>query len=202
MSNNSIFFYKNNFLTKLELNNLKTWLTSKYYYSGNIGNNKIVPRKQIWYQENGCYFNKMWKKRYDRWEGKYYDSYLKTLQDKIQKEVEATTTISDKLKIPKFNSCLINLYKNENSSIAAHKDSPTSFGEFPLIVILSVGETRTIKFKKVLYDVTNPLSCKLDLNNQNLNKEFELEDNSLFIMGGNSQSYTHQIDKEKTKEKI
>ena len=147
----------------------------------------------------------MWKQRHDRWKGHYYDNFLMNLQNKIQFEIENNdylnrTIFRDCLIYPRINSCLINKYNNENDTISAHKDSPTSFGLTPIVVILSVGDTRTLKLKKVKYDKKNPLSCKLDLNNQEMNKDFELEENSIFIMGGNSQiDFTHQIDKENKK---
>lgn len=220
MNQQTLFYYKPNFLNNKDLINLKYWLNNRNYISGENINNKEIPREQIWYQEQGKYFNSMWKQRFDRWKGNYYDIFLIHIQNKIQYEIETNDYLNstlfkkyfndnDKNKsnyiptYPIMNSCLINKYRDSNDSISPHRDSPTSFGETPLIVILSIGHSRTLKLKKVIYDCNNPLSCKLDYDNNYMNRDFLLEDNSIFIMGGNSQKdYTHQIDKEKEKKGI
>ena len=69
---------------------------------------------------------------------------------------------------------------------AKNQDTKLTFGEYPTIIGLSIGNKRNILFRKIQ------------------NKEifnFELESGSLFIMAGSSQKYyTHEIPKNDSKE--
>ena len=87
----------------------------------------------------------------------------------------------------KINSCLINKYNDGNDIISPHKDNPLSFGEYPTILIYSIGVTRR-------FIITN--------DNTNEKHTFDLEQNSLFFMTGGSQKYyKHEITKSDTKDK-
>ena len=102
-----------------------------------------------------------------------YDDYLKYIEDKLKK-----TNIF-------INSCLINKYKDGNDIISPHKDNSYSFGEYPKILIFSVGSDRDIKLTS-------------DIDKSSI--IFKLKPNSLFIMSGGSQKYfTHEILKSNTK---
>ena len=93
-----------------------------------------------------------------------------------------------------MNSMLINKYRDGGDSIRAHRDSPTSFGEEPTIIVISLGSPRDLVFKKVKTD-ENPQSTEIDTDYPQ-EFEFKMTDNSLFIMGGGSQRYyTHEIPK-------
>lgn len=88
----------------------------------------------------------------------------------------------------KFNSVLLNLYRDGSDSIAWHSDDEKELGENPKIASLSFGETRSFmlrhKFKKEL---------KLS---------FKLTHGSLLIMGGTTQHYwQHQIPKTRSSSK-
>ena len=88
------------------------------------------------------------------------------------------------IKIPHINSCLINRYKDGNDYIRAHRDTHLTFGRFPTIINISIGETRRLLFKKNLDDSVI---------------EYNLESGSIFIMSGSSQElYTHEITKSDT----
>tara|TARA_Y200000002_G_C22584919_1_gene622571 strand:+ start:74 stop:784 length:711 start_codon:yes stop_codon:yes gene_type:complete len=163
---------------------------------------KDVPRRQKWHHENMEYFTTEWNSpQYYRWQSCKYNNQLKDIQDKAY----ALTT--NYLKgifsgIPKFNSCLINVYENGNNSINLHADSNIAFGEYPIVSVLSFGDSRTINFKRRLYDEKNPRSIILDKDNQELNYSFELNDNSCLIMAGSTQKYyAHEIPKECNKKK-
>ena len=81
------------------------------------------------------------------------------------------------------------------SHFEMYLDSIESFGEYPLIVGLSLGSTRKINFRKVLYDENNTKSMKKDRKNP-VNFSMKLESGSLFIMSGSSQKYFgHEIPK-------
>lgn len=82
----------------------------------------------------------------------------------------------------KFNSALLNLYRDGSDSVAWHSDDEKELGEAPTIASLSFGDTRSFmlrhKFKKDL---------KLNI---------KLTHGSLLIMGGKTQHYwQHQIPK-------
>ena len=96
---------------------------------------------------------------------------------------------------PTINSCLVNKYRDGNDSIKPHRDTPDSFGEYPTICGLSFGDKRKLVFKKIDYNLKNYNSMKTD-RHSDMDFEIELEDNSLFIMGGASQKYySHEIPK-------
>lgn len=69
--------------------------------------------------------------------------------------------------VPGFNpnSCLINLYADGTAFIPKHKDNSLCFGDRPIIAGLSIGATRTFRIN---------------------GKDYELKDNSLFVMSGDS----------------
>ena len=186
----SFFYYQENILEKEDITNLEKWLKSRTYKSGTCISGKIIPRKQLWFQEDNKYFCESWKYRYDRWKSNDYDDFLKEVQDKINEKVK---NILGDTSNYRFNSCLINKYETGNDSIKPHKDTTESFGEYPIIAGLSVGEPRIFKIKKVIYDKNNKISQKIDKDRE---IEIELKNNSLIIMGGASQKYyTHEIPK-------
>jgi len=96
----------------------------------------------------------------------------------------------------KFNSCLVNLYNNGSEGIAPHRDSIHSFGLYPTIVGLSIGETRIMRLQRIHFNEDNISSLKKDVcgDKRGLSIDIPLENNSLFIMMGCSQKYyTHEI---------
>lgn len=163
----SVFEYIPNFLDSNELKELKVWLEIQNYLPGTSKSGNEISRKQIWFQENQKYFCNKWAHRYDRWQAQKYPKFLYSIQNYIQ----------TKLKMTGLNSCLINLYENGTNIIAAHRDSPDSFGVYPTIINLSVGATRVLR-----------------ISNKDEVIDFPLENNSLFIMAGASQKYyVHEI---------
>jgi alkylated DNA repair dioxygenase AlkB len=191
----SEFYYIPNFLSKKEqiellhyLNNMNDFLPCN-----NFKNNSS--RYQKWYQEKMKYFCPKWKKRFQRWKSFKYDDIINNTQKKVQKKIKSLN-----LGDPEFNSCLINKYLNGSDYIKNHRDSKDSFGEYPVIVGISLGSERKINFNKVIYDKENNRSIKLD-QNSNKNFSFSLESGSLFIMSGSSQKYfVHEIPKCDTKD--
>ncbi len=207
----SFFYYQENLFTETDLIEIKKYLfdleLNKQFKDGHCLTGKEVPRKQIWYQEEKEYFCNSWKIRYPRWKSDNYEPYLKSIQSYVNK---FTTSIilkslqdhlDNNIQLPKFNSCLINLYRNGNDSIKPHRDTKDSFGVYPTIANVSIGETRTMRIKKTLYNSEGSDSLKNDTNSD-LDLEFELKDNSLLIMSGASQKYfTHEIPKENNRDK-
>lgn len=170
----SFFIYIPNFLLLPEIINLKEWLESLEYMSDVNHNGIEISRKQLWFQEEEKYFCPIWKHRYPRWNGQKYNKLLDKIQDKIKLFLnnKKYNNLSKN-----FNSCLINFYENGLNKIKPHRDSIDSFGMYPTIVNLSIGETRTMRVTKEK-DII----------------DFPLENNSLFIMAGASQKYfLHEI---------
>jgi len=197
----TLFHYQPNFLDISEINKLNIWLNSKKYKEGYCISGNEIPRLQLWYQTRQKYFCEEWKCRYERWRSEKYDEYLLKLQNIVNSKVNNIIKEYDMdFQTPKFNSCLVNKYRNGNDSIKPHRDTMFSFGEYPTIAGLSLGVTRKFIIKKVHFDVNNILSAKKDLSS-NMDLEFELENNSLLIMAGGSQKYfTHEVPKDITDE--
>ena len=182
--NKSLFSYYKNIFNDDELLEINQWITKQNFKNGYWLNGRIIPRKQIWFQEKNKYFCEKWKYRYDRWESETYDDILYSIQNKIEQYTNRIISNYDWIKPININSCLINKYCDGNSSIKPHRDTPQSFGEYPIIAVFSIGTSRVMKIKE----------CTKSDNS--LNYDINLENNSLFIMGGYSQKYfTHEIPK-------
>jgi alkylated DNA repair dioxygenase AlkB len=48
----------------------------------------------------------------------------------------------------RFNGVLLNLYRNQNDSVAWHREKETRYGKRPVIVSISLGQTRNFDFRK------------------------------------------------------
>lgn len=94
--------------------------------------------------------------------------YIEPILDKINNFLE-----QEKLE-HSLNSVLINYYRDGNDKINYHSDDLSQIGENPVIASLSLGDSRTFKFK---HKTTKE---KLD---------FILNAGDLFIMFGNTQQY-------------
>jgi len=190
----SSIIYIDNILNKKKHSEILDYLNSMEDFEA--GNNIFgqVPRLQKWYQINGEYFSKSWKnKNHKRWMSKEYDDKLLELQKYIE-------DITNKYIKTTFNSCLINKYRDGNDSINHHRDTQSSFGIYPTIVGLSLGDDRDIEFKRVLYNNNNNKSLKEDKDNEKDNFVLTLKSGSLLIMSGSTQKYfTHGIPSDSSK---
>ncbi|WP_185097230.1 alpha-ketoglutarate-dependent dioxygenase AlkB family protein, partial [Chryseobacterium sp. Leaf180] len=82
----------------------------------------------------------------------------------------------------KFNSVLLNLYRDNNDSVAWHTDKDSRFGERPVIASLSLGQTRKFDFRKKDHHQSR--------------YSIPLPEGSLLLMKGNLQEYwEHRIAK-------
>ena len=137
------------------------------------GAEKYTHRLQKWYQTDNLYFSKKWKNQsYKRWISKEYDDGLSNIQNYIQNITN--NYIKENIK---FNSCLINKYRDGNDIIKPHRDAIESFGEYPVISNLSIGGERVIKFESI-----------------ETNFSITLKSGSLLIMAGSSQKkFRHSI---------
>ncbi len=78
----------------------------------------------------------------------------------------------------KFNSVLLNLYRNGNDHMSWHADDEKSLGENPVIASVSLGEVRKFGVKHRYDKDLEPLSL-------------ELESGSLVLMKGEMQEFWH-----------
>lgn len=85
----------------------------------------------------------------------------------------------------RYNSVLLNLYRNERDSVGWHSDDEAELGPTPSIASLSLGETRSFRFRHK--------TCK-----EQKRIVLALVDGSLLLMEGDTQRcWQHAIDKEK-----
>jgi alkylated DNA repair dioxygenase AlkB len=134
------------------------------------GAERLQPRLSAWYGD----------------EGKDYTYSGITLEPhrwsptllRIKQDIEAATG-------ERFNSVLVNLYRNERDSVGWHSDNERELGSNPVIASLSLGEMRTFRFKH---------KTRKDLKTLSL----PLSDGSLLLMAGTTQQFwRHAIDKER-----
>ena len=186
-----MFFYEKNFLTKSDYNMTREYLNSIDNFKANpkcININK-QGRLQKWYHKNKIYFCPKWNTEYEWWKSFDYDTTLLKIENLVQKKVN---DLNHNIKI---NSCLINKYRNGSDYISPHRDSKISFGDKPVVCILSIGQKRTLRFVKTEPNLKNVSLSKK--HKDNIKIDFTLEDNSIFIMSGNSQiNYSHEIIKD------
>ena len=194
---NSIFILIKNVLDNKNYSKIKNYLENiKDWKEGQTYDNKNIQRLQKWYQVDNNTFCKKWKNKYDRWESHHYNKLLFDIQNIINKKTLDLIPIDFGIQKPKFNSILINYYRNGSDIIPNHQDNHHSFGRYPTIANLSIGGERTLILERTHKD-------KLNRNKEeyNLNKKYILTNNSLFIMSGSSQRYyCHGINKENTSE--
>lgn len=183
MSNNDKYIkYYNNFLFENEENIIIDWLKSLEFKKGINNDNSVIKRKQLWYQKEQKPFNKAWEK-YDRWRSeKEYNMLLLYFEFIIQLFFKKHNINDIDINI---NSCLINKYENGSEFIKFHQDSPKAFGKEHYIILYSIGEERTMRFKNI--------------NNNNDIFDIKLKSNSLLIIYPEINcKYQHSILKDNT----
>jgi alkylated DNA repair dioxygenase AlkB len=134
------------------------------------GQEHLQPRLSAWYGDAGArYVYSGLRIEPHEWTG--------TLL-RIKEDIEAATG-------HRFNSVLVNLYRNEQDSVGWHSDDERVLGEKPVIASLSLGETRTFKLKHKTRKDQKTVSL-------------ELADGSLLVMAGTTQKFwRHAVDKER-----
>lgn len=169
---NNCFEYYENFLSIKESKDLFNWILNNVSFEQKeitlFGKNYLQPRLIAWFGEKDyTYSNTKLKK-------KEIPSELIKIKNKIEK-------ISNS----KFNSVLINLYRDENDSMGKHSDDEKELGINPTITSLSIGEERE-------FIITSKINKKRE--------KINLGDGSLLIMKNDSQKvYSHELPKTKIK---
>ena len=196
----SFIKYIPNFLNQEYIQILHKEISDDNYIGGDTDYGSEIPRVQKWMHNNNLPFSLLWKKQYKRWQPQPYSLNVKKIQNELTKIYLDKYILPEGVNIPNINSALINKYRDGNDSIAFHRDNLPEFGENPTIMVLSLGYTRQIKFRRVLYNPEKPKSMKTDKDNKNMNFNINLENGSLLVMGGSTQKFfAHGIDKQDCK---
>jgi len=186
MHDGCVLVYRERQLSDQFERQLTEWVQSMDDYLAGVGAKHPAQegqREQKWYQEDGHYFDASWKRQFARWEAHSYTDQLHDFQRRTQEVVDHLCDEHGLALAPRFNSLLLNKYRNGRDSIRAHSDSPHSFGPTPLIAVVSLGETRTFK-----------CTSKTDPSE---GETVELASGSILLMAGQMQQrYTHEIVRE------
>ena len=132
------------------------------------GKRHKIPRLNAWYGDEG----KVMKYSGLSLEPKTWTKELLEIKSKIE---EASGT--------KFNSCLLNYYRDGKDGMGWHQDNEKELGINPIIASVTFGETRPFQLKHI----SNKELKKVDI---------PLSNGSLLTMAGETQHYwKHQIPK-------
>jgi alkylated DNA repair dioxygenase AlkB len=196
-SSYSLVGYYPNLIDSVLLQQIKDYCeTTPDYRGGSTNFGTEVPRLQKWFQEGLGYFSSRWHKKYPRWTAFPYDKDLLEIQARVQSLTDQMLSQFNKFQTQTFNSCLLNYYRNHLDSIRAHSDDEPTFGRHPIVAVVSVGDTRTIKFARKVHGS----GIKLDRNQSDLDFGINLEEGSLLLMAGSTQEYyIHEIPKQEMK---
>jgi alkylated DNA repair dioxygenase AlkB len=166
--------YDAGFYNKKEADKLYEILMSELALRQNdiviFGKEYKTPRLEGFYSKNGERYGYSGR----RMESIPFSPVLKTICNKIESKTSQ-----------KFNSVLINLYRDGQDSNGWHSDDENELGNNPFIASLSLGEARKIQFKH---------------KSKGYKMEEILTHGSLMLMSGSLQTFwKHQIPKTKKK---
>ena len=133
-----------------------------------FGKTHLQPRLVAWYGDSGASYN---------YSGIDHDPlpWTPTLSDLRDRVADLTQS--------RYNSVLLNLYRNERDSMGMHADDEPELGKEPVIASISLGEERRICFQH---------RHRRDLKNLNL----PLPSGSLLVMrGATQQNWKHGLRK-------
>ncbi len=131
------------------------------------GVERKIPRLQAWYGDQGAHMTYS----ETRFDPSVWTPLLLTLKKKLE---SAFST--------KFNSALVNLYRDGNDSVSWHADDEPELGSQPVIASLSLGCARVFRLR--------PKSPKKE--NHALGEiQMTLKAGDLVIMKGKTQDYWH-----------
>jgi alkylated DNA repair dioxygenase AlkB len=134
-------------------------------FMGNFG--KFRPRLESWHGDADAV--------YGSYNGGMRPQPWTPVLLEIRKPVEEFTSLS-------LNGVLLNLYRDEHDSVAAHSDDEPEFGHNPTIASLSFNETRRLIFRNIATKEKHVMN---------------LAHGSLLVMRGDCQSaWTHEVQKE------
>lgn len=182
--------YIPNFYTQEQANYILDYI--KIFQNPDKINQKVkgkllpIPRKILYYGEKDYSYSNVTHKA----TGQLPKEFKKVLSD-ISSRFSKIKLIRDE-NFEKMNSCLINYYENENSSVAWHSDDEKELGpdneKNILILSLSLGDKRDFKIRH---------------KEKGIDFRIELDNGDLVVMYGNFQhEYEHCVPKAKCKKNL
>lgn len=126
-----------------------------------FGRSVASPRMAAWYGDSGAVY------RYSGLENRPLP-WLKPL-DHLRRNLETITN-------SRFNSVLLNLYRNGDDAMGWHSDDEKSLGATPCIASVSIGAVRRFRMRHRFRKSVPPMSL-------------ELTHGSLLLMAGETQKY-------------
>jgi len=159
------------FLIANEADQLLTELTNHLEWRQDTinlyGKSHPIPRLQCFAASQGVRY------RYSNltMEGRGFPTALQSIKDKVESAANHS-----------FNAVLCNLYRDGQDSMGWHSDNEPELGERPVIASLSLGSTRTFRFR--------------DLSTKKETVDFELSHGSLLVMNaGVQKDWEHSVPK-------
>ncbi|MDQ2866435.1 MAG: alpha-ketoglutarate-dependent dioxygenase AlkB [Candidatus Eremiobacteraeota bacterium] len=132
------------------------------------GKRMPVPRLTAWFADPGVRYT--------------YSNLKNSPMSWTPELIELRSTVESFLQ-KRFNSVLLNRYRDGNDSVAWHSDDETELGDRPLIASVSLGCSRLFRLR--------------DATDRRARGSVELESGSLLVMSGDSQrAYQHCVPKE------
>ena len=144
-----------------------TWEQSTIF---TYGRHLKIPRLNAWYGDRGSDY---------QYSGRKFEPlpWLPELLE-LKNRLENTTEY-------KFNSVLVNCYRNSNDSVSWHSDDETELGSNPIIASISLGAEREFQLRH---------RCNKSLSLHRM----ALTEGSLLVMDGSTQNHwQHQLPKTK-----
>ncbi|UTW46609.1 alpha-ketoglutarate-dependent dioxygenase AlkB [bacterium SCSIO 12696] len=169
-------YYQPDFLTAAEADQLFTQLhKSTPWQQSSIriaGRTVPIPRLNAWYGDKGAHYG--------------YSGTRLPLNDWSVELMQLRQRVEGELN-KRFNSALINLYRNGSDSVAWHSDDEAELGDDPVIASLSLGAKRRFQMRR---------------KSGGQRYELTLESGALLVMTGATQRFwQHQVPKESGVEK-
>lgn len=128
--------YRENFLTREEADLLKNKLLDTAHWEQRTqkiyDKTVLTPRLTAWYGDSQYNESSENKQPANPWTPE-----LLSLKERIEKEFGY-----------RFNGVLLNLYRDQNDSVAWHRDKESRYGKRPVIASISLGQTRNFDFRK------------------------------------------------------
>ena len=141
-----------------------------------FGKQTYIPRFSAWYGDSDASYSYSGLKL----KPNFWNEELLLIKNKIEKLVNVEEENS---KAIKFNSVLMNWYRDGRDSMGWHRDAEKELGQNPVIASLNFGATRRFLLRNV--------------NDKTQKIEFSLTNGSLLIMAGQIQHFwQHAVPKE------
>ena len=162
--------YHSSFIAKGEGDRLFDYLSEKIAWQSDVikiyGKIHKIPRLQAWYGDS---------------DATYSYSGIKLIPNPWIPLLEEIKTKVEKITLTKFNSVLLNLYRDGQDSNGWHSDNEKQLGTNPTIASISIGQERIFHLKH---------------RTKTLKHSLTLSHGSLLIMSGTTQHFwKHQIPK-------